>query len=93
VLNAKLWGVFGWVMPDYRDGHVYFRWLDGSENGASLVFAWPTVDAYRLSVHVDNDLRCRCLRFVQHPIGGFVQHFLGEHLFVEFIGAVETTNI
>ncbi len=45
VLNAKLRGVFGRVLPDHRDGQVYFRWLDGKESGASLVFAWPTVDA------------------------------------------------
>ncbi len=45
VLNAKLRGVFGRVLPDHRDGRVYFRWLDGSESGASLVFGWPTVDA------------------------------------------------
>ena len=33
------------VLPDHRDGHVSFRWLDGSESGVSLVFGWPTVGA------------------------------------------------
>ena len=40
-LNSRLRGTFARVLPDWRDGHVRFRWLDGSETGGSLMFAWP----------------------------------------------------
>jgi DNA invertase Pin-like site-specific DNA recombinase len=40
-LNVRLRGIFARVLPDWRDGHVRFRWLDGSETGESLMFAWP----------------------------------------------------
>jgi hypothetical protein len=45
VLNAKLRATIGRVLPDWRDGHVRFRWLDGSEAVESLMFAWPKVEA------------------------------------------------
>ena len=45
VLNAKLRATIGRVLPDWRDGHVRFRWLDGSEAVESLVFAWPKIEA------------------------------------------------
>jgi hypothetical protein len=45
VLNAKLRGVFGRVLPDHGEGYAYFVWLDGCEIAASLVFGWPTGDA------------------------------------------------
>jgi DNA invertase Pin-like site-specific DNA recombinase len=43
-LNARLRGVFGRVLPDWRDGRVRFRWIDGSDWGESLVFAWPKAE-------------------------------------------------
>jgi hypothetical protein len=33
----------GRVLPDYRDGRVYFSWTDGADLGRSLVFGWPKV--------------------------------------------------
>jgi DNA invertase Pin-like site-specific DNA recombinase len=44
VLNARLRGTFARVLPDWRDGHVRFRWMDGTESVESLMFAWPKVD-------------------------------------------------
>jgi DNA invertase Pin-like site-specific DNA recombinase len=41
VLNVRLRGTFARVLPDWRDGHVRFRWTDGSEAVDSLMFAWP----------------------------------------------------
>jgi DNA invertase Pin-like site-specific DNA recombinase len=41
VLNAKLRATIGRVLPDWRDGHVRFRWLDGAESAESIMFAWP----------------------------------------------------
>jgi DNA invertase Pin-like site-specific DNA recombinase len=40
-LNGRLRGVFSRVMPDWRDGKVRFRWIDGSEAEEGLMFAWP----------------------------------------------------
>lgn len=40
VLNAKLRGVFARILPDYRDGRLYFRWFDGSTSATALIFAW-----------------------------------------------------
>jgi DNA invertase Pin-like site-specific DNA recombinase len=40
-LNARLRGLFSRVMPDWRDGKVRFRWIDGTEAEEGLVFAWP----------------------------------------------------
>jgi hypothetical protein len=44
VLNAKLRGAFARVLPDWRDGHVRFRWTDGTLSGDEVMFGWPTVD-------------------------------------------------
>jgi hypothetical protein len=41
VLNVRLRGTFARVLPDWRDGHVRFRWMDGAESGELLMFAWP----------------------------------------------------
>jgi hypothetical protein len=38
-LNARLRGTFARVLPDWRDGKVRFRWINGDESGTSLVFA------------------------------------------------------
>jgi hypothetical protein len=41
VLNARLRGVFAAVLPDHRDGGVYFRFHSGVLSAVSLVFGWP----------------------------------------------------
>jgi hypothetical protein len=43
-LNVRLRGTFARVLPDWRDGHVRFKWMDGSEAVDSLMFAWPKAD-------------------------------------------------